>query len=144
MLGFTQGFDIGPEVGERGGDFLLPRGEVAVQRLFAGGEAVVEVQGLDLEREAALDVLEGEVARGGVAGFDDVEEVGVGGVGVEEGEGGGLPPGVDPFGAEVGDGVAFDGGEGWCGRGGGEVDVVFHRGEEGEDVFFELQSDEFF
>ena len=118
MLGFPPGFDVGPEVGERGGDFLLPRGEVAVQSFFAGGESVVEVQRLDLEREPALDVLEGKVPRGGVPGFDDVEEVRVG-VGVEEGEGGGLPPGVDPVRAEVGDGVAVDGGEGRCGRGGG-------------------------
>ena len=119
QLGFAQGFDVGPEVGERGADLLLPRGEVAVQRLLAGGEPVVEVQGLDLEREPALDVLEGEIPRGGVPGFDDVEEVRVG-VGVEEGEGGGLPPGVDPVWAEVGDGVAFDGGERrWGGGRGG-------------------------
>ena len=66
------------------------------------------------------------------------------GMGVEEPNGVGLPPGGDPVWAEVGDGVAFDGGEGCWGCRGGQVDVVFHRGEEGQDVFFELQSDEFF
>lgn len=91
---------------------------MAVQRLFAGREPVVEVKGLDLECESALDVFEGEVPRGGMPGIDDVEEVRVG-TGVEEGEGSGLPPGVDPVGAEVGDGIAFDGGEGWWGNGGG-------------------------
>jgi len=49
------------------------------------------VEGLDLDGDAALDVFEAEVAGRGVARFDDVEEVGVG-VGVEEGEGGGLLP----------------------------------------------------
>lgn len=103
------------------------------------------MEGLDLQREAPLDVFEAEVACGGVSGFDNVEEVGVG-VGGEEGEAGGLTPCRDPVGVEVVAGVA-----GRAGRGGGErlvagrfeVDVVFDRGEEGEEVFFELQPDEF-
>lgn len=65
--------------------------EMFVQSFFGGGEAVVEVEGLDLGGQAALDVFEGEVAGCWVAGFDDVEEVGVG-VGGEEGERGGLLP----------------------------------------------------
>ena len=142
-LCFAQGFDVGPEVGECRGDFLLPCGEMAVQSLFAGCESVVEVQGLDLERESALDVFEGKVPRRGMAGFDDVEEMRIG-MGVEKCEGGGLPPSVDPVWAEVRDGVAFDGGEGCWGCRGGQVDVVFYRGEEGQNVLFELQSDEFF
>ena len=116
---------------------------MAVQHLFAGRESVVEVEGLDLERETALDVFEREVSGCWVPGLDDVEEVAVG-VGVEEGEGGGLAPSVDPVCAEIGDGVAFDGREGRRDWGAGEVDVVFDRGEEGENVFFELEADEFF
>ena len=38
----------GPEVRERGAYFLLTGSEMPVQDLFAGREAVVEVQGLDL------------------------------------------------------------------------------------------------
>lgn len=62
-----------------------------VQRFAGGGDAVVEVEGLDLEGDAALDVFEAEVASSRVPGFHDVEEVGVC-VGVEEGEGGGCLP----------------------------------------------------
>lgn len=84
---------------------------MAVEGFFACGEAVVEVHELDLLGEAPLDVFEGEVAGCGMAWLDDVEEMGVGVV-LEEGEGGGLAPGVDPVWVEVLDWVAFDGGEG--------------------------------
>ena len=53
-----------------------------------------------------MDVVEAEVAGGGVARLDDVEEVGVG-VGGEEGEVGGLAPRVDEVGVEVGGWIAF-------------------------------------
>lgn len=69
----------------------MARREVLVQDFLGGGEAVVEVEILNLDGDAALDVLEGEVAGCWVAGFDDVEEVGVC-VGGEEGVGGGLLP----------------------------------------------------
>ena len=107
-LGFAQGFDVGPKVGEGGGDLFMAGGEVFVERFFGGGEAFVEVEGLDLEGEAALNVFEGEIAGCGMAGIDDIEEVGVG-VGGEEGEGGGLAPLVEEVGVEVCDGVAFYG-----------------------------------
>ncbi len=98
------------------------------------------MEGLDLGGEAAVDVVEAEVASRGVAGLDNVEEVGVG-VGVEEGVGRGVAPlGVEVW-VEIREGVAVDGGEGAVG---GEVEVVFRAGEEGEEVFFELEADEFF
>lgn len=85
LLCFAQGFDVGPEVRERGTYFLLAGSEMSVQNLLAGGEAVVEMQGLDLECEPALDVFEGQVPGCGVPRLDDVEDVRVG-VRVEEGE----------------------------------------------------------
>ena len=111
-----------------------------VQRLFGGGEAVVKMQSLDLLRDAALDVFEGEVAGCGVARLDDVEEVAVC-VGVEEGEGGRLLPVGEEVDIEIEAWVAFDAGEGTVG---GEVEVVFHGGEESEKVLFELEADKFF
>lgn len=64
---------------------------------------------MDLLRDSALDVFDGEVPRCGVSGFDDVEEVGVCG-GVEEGVGGCELPGGEPVGVEVCDGVWVGGG----------------------------------
>ena len=51
---------------------------------------------LELLRDAPLDIFEGEVTSCWVSGFDDVEEMGVGVV-VEESEGGGSTPGINPF-----------------------------------------------
>lgn len=71
-----------------------------VERFLGGSEAVVEMEGLDLKGETALYVFEAEVAGGGVAGLDDVEEVGVC-VGGEEGEGGGALPVGEEVGVEI-------------------------------------------
>lgn len=106
-LRLPHGFDISPEAGKRGGDFLVTGGEVFVQQFFAGCETLVEMQGLDLQRETALDILEAEISRGGMSRFDNVKQVGVG-VGGKEGERRRLTPVVDPFGVEVERGVAFD------------------------------------
>lgn len=35
-LGRSHGFDIGPEAGKRGGNFLLAGDEVFIEKLFAG------------------------------------------------------------------------------------------------------------
>ncbi len=64
------------------------------------------MQGLDLQREAALYVLEAEIAGCGMARLDDVEEVGVG-VRVKECEIGGLTPCVDKVWVEVDRWIAF-------------------------------------
>ena len=139
-LGFSHRFDVGPEVGEGGGDLFVAGCEMLVQGLFARRQSVVEMQGLDLQRETALYVLEAEIAGCGMAGLDDVEEVGVG-VGVEECKVGGLTPCVDEVGVEVDGRIAFDRGEGRRVR---EVEVVFYGGEEGQEILFKLEADEFF
>ena len=111
-----------------------------VQRFFARCQPVVEVQRLDLQRETPLYVFEAEVSSCGVARLDDVEEVGVG-MRVEEREVGGLAPGVDEVGVVVARRVAFDCGKGRRVR---EIEVVLYRGEEGQNVLFELEADELF
>lgn len=98
------------------------------------------MQGLDLQRETALNVLEAEISRGGMARLDDVEEVGVG-VRGKEGKVGGLTPCVDEVWVEVDGWVAFACGQG---RGVRKVEVVFYGGEEGQEILFELEADEFF
>lgn len=55
-LGLAHRFDIGPELRKRRGDFLLAGGEMLVEGFLALSEAVVEVEGLNLKGEAALDV----------------------------------------------------------------------------------------
>ena len=89
----------------------MARGEVLVERFPARGQSVVEMERLDLQRQTPLDVLEAEITGSGMAGLDDVEEVGVG-VSVEEHEIGRRAPGVDEVGIEVGRWITFDGGEG--------------------------------
>ena len=84
-LCFTHGFDVVSYFCESGGDFFLARGEMFVECVSGGGESVVEMEGLDLEGDLALDVFEAEFAGGGVTGLDEVKEVAVGVV-VEEGE----------------------------------------------------------
>ena len=49
-----------------------------VERFTARCEFLVEMQGLDLLPEAALDVVEAEIAGRGMSGLDNVEEVVVG------------------------------------------------------------------
>lgn len=77
-LGLPHGFDVGPEAGESSGNFLVASGKVLVQQLFAGCQSLVKVQSLDLQCEAALDIFEAEIARGGMSWFHNVKEVGVG------------------------------------------------------------------
>ena len=90
-----------------------------------------------------MDIFEAQVSCCGVPGFDNVEEVGVRSAG-EKGVGGGCRlPELNPIRIEVGDWVAFDGGH-WGGVGVRKVEVIFYGREEGEEVFFELQADEFF
>ena len=57
--------------------------------LFRGVESVVEMQGLYLLAYASLHVFDGNCACGGMAGLDDVEEMGVAGGAGEEGVAGG-------------------------------------------------------
>lgn len=57
-----------------------------VQDFFARGKTFVQMQGLDLEGEAALNVFKTEIAGSGMTRFDNVEKVAVG-MGDEEGEG---------------------------------------------------------
>ena len=85
-------------------------------------------------------VFEAEVSSCGMARLDDIEEVGVG-VRVEERKVGGLAPVVDEVGVEIASWIAFDCGKGRRVR---EIEVVLYRGEEGQDVLFELEADEFF
>ncbi len=51
--------------------------QMFVEGFFRSGEAVVEMEGLDLKGDAALDVFEAEIAGCGVFGLDDIEEVAV-------------------------------------------------------------------
>ena len=113
--------------------------EVFVQSFFGGGEAFVEMEGLYLHGDTAVDIFEAEIAGCGVAGIDDVEEMGVSMV-IEEGEGGSLLPVEEKVMVEVCGWVAFNGGERWVGL---EVELVFGCGEKGEQVFFELETNEF-
>ena len=85
-------------------------------------------------------VLEAEVSSCGVARLDDIEEVGVG-VRVKERKVGGLAPAMDEIGIVVARRIAFDCGKGRRMR---EIKVILYRGEEGQDVLFELEADEFF
>ena len=82
-----------------------------VQRFFACCQSVIEMQRLDLQREPALYVLEAEISSCGMAGLNDIEEMGVG-VGVEECEVGGLTPCVDKIWVEVDGWITFDCGQG--------------------------------
>ena len=113
--------------------------EVFVQSFFRGGEAFVEMEGLYLHGNAAVDVFEAEIAGCGVAGIDDVEEVGVS-MSIEEGEGGSVLPVEEKVEVEVCGWVAFNGGERWMRV---EVELILRCGEEGEEVFFELETNEF-
>lgn len=113
--------------------------EVFVQCFFGGGEAFVEMEGLDLHSHTAVNVFEAEIAGCGVAGIDDVEDVGVSMI-IEEGEGGSVLPVEEKVRVEVGGWVAFNGGERWVRS---EVEMVFGCGEKGEEVFFELETNEF-
>ena len=94
---------------------------------------------LYLHGDTALDVFEAEIAGCGVARIDDVEEVGISMV-IEEGEGGSVLPVEEKVGVEVCGRVAFNCGERWVRL---EVELVFDCGEKGEEVFFELESNEF-
>jgi len=80
-----------------------------------------------------------------VFGLDDVEEVVVG-VAVPYPVVLGVRPGVDPICAEIVGWVAIDLGHRCAGIVGvmGHVVVAFYGGDEGEEVFFELEADEFF
>ena len=82
-----------------------------VQRFFAGCQSVIEMQRLDLQREPALYVLEAKISSCGVAGLNNVEEMGVG-VRVEECKVGGLTPCVDKLRVEVDGWITFNGGQG--------------------------------
>lgn len=98
------------------------------------------MQCLDLQSQAALYVFKAEISSCGMSRLDDVEEVGVC-VRVKECKAGGLTPRVDEVWVEVDGWIAFDGGEGRCVR---EIEVVFYGGEEGQEILFELEADEFF
>lgn len=112
--------------------------EVFVQCFFGGGEAFVEMEGLYLYGDAALDIFETEIAGCGVAWIDDIEEVGVSMV-IEEVKRRGLLPMEKEIRAEVCGWVTFDCGERWVRS---EVELVLGRGEKGEEVFFELEPNE--
>lgn len=112
--------------------------EMFVQCFFGGGEAFVEMEGLYLHGDAALDVFEAEIAGRGVAWIDDVEEVGVSMV-IEEVKGGGLLPMEKEIRVEVCCWVTFNCGERLVRL---EVELVLGRGEKGEEVFFELEANE--
>lgn len=84
-LGRSHGFNVGPEAGKRGGNFLVASGEVFVQKLFAGCETLIEMQGLDLQGETALDILQAEIPRGWMPRLHNVKKMGVG-VGGKEGK----------------------------------------------------------
>lgn len=101
---------------------------------------------MDLQSQTAVYIIHGQAPRGGMFRLHDIEEVGIG-IFVEERKIRRLSPCIYPFEVEIRGGVAFDVGIvriAVVGRGGVKVEVVFHRGEEGEEVFFELQPDEFF
>ena len=110
-----------------------------VQCFFGGGEAFVEMECLYLHSDTALDVFEAEIAGCGVARIDDVEEVAVSMV-MEESKGGSALPVDKKVGVEVCGWVAFNGGERWVRL---EVELVFRCREKGEEVFFELETNEF-
>ncbi len=113
--------------------------EVFVQSFFGGGEAFIEMESLYLHGNAAVDVFEAEIAGCGVAGIDDIEEVAVS-MGTEEGEGGSVLPVEKEVRVEVCGWVAFNGGERWVRL---EVELIFCCGEESEEVFFKLETNEF-
>lgn len=113
--------------------------EVFVQCFFGGSETFVEMEGLYLHGDTALDVFEAEIAGCGVAGLNDVKEMAVSMV-VEEGEGGSVLPVEEKVRVEVCAWVAFNGGKRWVRL---EVELVFSRREKGEEVFFELETNEF-
>ena len=114
--------------------------EVFVQCFFGGGEAFVKMEGLYLHGYTAMDVFEAEIAGCGVAGIDDVEQVAVSIV-IEECEGGCVLPVEEKVRVEVCGWVTFNGREGWVRL---EVELVFGCREKGEEVFFELETNEFF
>ena len=116
----------------------MARCEVFVQCFFGGGEAFVEMEDLYLHGNAALDVFEAEIAGCRVAWIDDVEEVGVSMV-IKEIKGGGLLPMEKEIRVEVCGWVTFNRGERWMRS---EVELVLGRGEKGEEVFFELETNE--
>ena len=117
-------------------------GQVFVQTFLAGCKTLVEVQGLYLEHQTALDILQAEISSGWMPRFHNIKKMGVG-VGGKEGKRRGLAPALNPFGVEVQRGIAFDGQQGAILRC-FQVDVVFDRGEESEEVLFELETNEFF
>lgn len=112
--------------------------EVFVQCFFGGGKAFVEMEGLNLHGDAALDVFEAEIAGCGVAWIDDVEEVAVSML-IEEVKGGSLLPLEKEVRVEVCGWVTFNCGERWVRS---EVEVILGRGKKGEEVFFELEANE--
>ena len=139
--------DVGPQGVEGGADLLLSRREVLVECLLGVGEALLEVQVLDLRGQPAVDVVDAERAGGRVPRIHDVEEVRVREP-VPQPVVARVLPGFEPGLAEVERGVAFDIGEGGevtlvVGNG-VEVQVVLCCREESEEVLFELQSNELF
>ena len=110
-----------------------------IQSFFGVGQAFIEMEGSELDSYSAVDVFEAEVTGCRVAGFDNVEEVGVR-MRVEKVEGRGGIPVEDKVEIEVCDRVAFNGCEGWMGL---KVKVVFSCGKEGKEVFFKLEANKF-
>lgn len=146
-MGFAEGFDIGPEVVERGGDFPVAGGEMFVQDFSRLDESLIEFEFLDLLRETAVDVFDTEAPGGRMPRLHDVEKM-VFGESIPDPETSRRFPCLDPGFVEVDGGIAVDVGEGGevpevVGNG-VEVFVVLDRSEEGEEVFFELQADELF
>ena len=146
-LGFAEGFDVSPEGVESRRYFLLAGGEVFVESFTRRCETVVEMEVLDLLSQATVDVIDAEATSSRMARLDNVKQVVIGEL-VPEAKIAGLFPRVDPGFVKVNRGITFDVGEGGelaemvrCGE---EVFVVFGSGKKGEEVFFELKTDELF
>ena len=78
---FLLGFNVCHDAGKRGGDVLLAGREMLADDLFGGGEALVEMQILDLLRQAAVDVVHGQAAGRGVFRLHNAEKVRIGRLG---------------------------------------------------------------
>ena len=98
------------------------------------------MQCLNLKSKAPLDVLEAEIPGSRMPRLDNIKEMAVS-MGIEKSERRRLLPGVDPVRVEILRWVTF-----YCRKGCGvlQVEMVFDGGEEGEEVFFELKTDELF
>lgn len=120
-LGFAEGFDIGPEVVEGGGHFLVARGEMFVQDFSRLDQSFIQLEFLNLLCKTAVDVFDTESPGRRMPRLHDVEKV-VFGEFIPDPETSRRFPCFDPGFVEVDGGIAVDVGEG------GEIPEVMGNG----------------